>query len=87
MQWGLKLTLFLEAEEYIGVLSHMPGGRLSLTSEDTFATPEDQGVIFAPGQLTSIATRYTEIKRKSAPYSDCISEYPKFSKIGESSML
>ncbi|XP_063723952.1 uncharacterized protein LOC134851689 isoform X2 [Symsagittifera roscoffensis] len=78
MQWGLKLTLFLETEEYIGVLSHTPGGRLTLTSAEVSATPEDQGITFAPGEMTSIATRYMEILRQPEPYSDCIREYPEF---------
>ncbi|XP_075261218.1 uncharacterized protein LOC142352946 [Convolutriloba macropyga] len=78
MQWGLKLTLFLETDEYVGVLSHAPGGRLSLSSSSVFATPEDQGITFAPGEVTSIATRFTQINRRPSPYSNCTTSFPDF---------
>ncbi len=54
---GLRLTLNIQRDEYIGMFSPQIGARVAIHSHDITAFPEDQGVDTGPGRETAIGVR------------------------------
>jgi hypothetical protein len=75
-QYGLKLTLFLDHEEYVGVLSQDAGAQVVITSHQDYPIPEDQGYGVSAGTLSRVSLRKEIVKRQPEPYGDCIKDFP-----------
>ncbi|XP_077867543.1 uncharacterized protein LOC144356731 [Saccoglossus kowalevskii] len=69
--YGLKLTLFLEQNEYISMYGRDAGVRVVIEPSDRVALPQDEGTTIKPGTVTSIGLRETRIEKKSKPYGNC----------------
>ena len=54
---GLRLTLYVGKDDYIGMFSQDVGARIAVHPADETPFPEDRGVSAAPGMITSIGTR------------------------------
>ena len=54
----MKLTLFLEQNEYLSIFGREAGIRVSINYADTVALPVDDGITIRPGTITSIGLRY-----------------------------
>ncbi len=54
---GLRLTLYVGKDDYIGMFSPDVGARIAVHPADETPFPEDRGVSAAPGMITSIGTR------------------------------
>ena len=54
---GLRLTLFLAVDEYIGIFSQNVGARIAFHLADETPFPEDRGVSAPPGQMTSVGVK------------------------------
>lgn len=71
--YGLSLEMFIEQDEYIGDLSDSAGIRVQVHSQNVMPFPEDQGFNIAPGFVTSMALKRTEITRQPHPHpSKCV---------------
>ncbi|XP_070542969.1 amiloride-sensitive sodium channel subunit gamma-like [Ptychodera flava] len=69
---GLRLTLFIEQDEYLDDITENAGAVVLVHSPDIVPFPEEQGLELAPGFSTSIGVRLSIIKRIGGKYSDCI---------------
>ncbi|XP_072025218.1 uncharacterized protein [Amphiura filiformis] len=70
--YGLKMTMFLEQNEYLSIFGREAGIRVSINPADTVALPVDDGITIRPGTITSIGLRYENVSRLGGKYSDCI---------------
>ncbi|XP_072016191.1 uncharacterized protein [Amphiura filiformis] len=70
--YGLKMTLFLEQNEYLSIFGREAGIRVSINPADTVALPVDDGITIRPGTITSIGLRYENVSRLGGKYSNCI---------------
>nr|XP_039273463.1 amiloride-sensitive sodium channel subunit beta-like [Styela clava] len=71
--YGLKMTLFIDQEEYIGLLTPEAGVRTIVHRPFTVPFPEDDGFDCRPGTSTTFGIRQHEIHRTKLPYGgeDC----------------
>uniref|UniRef100_H3AVV2 Amiloride-sensitive sodium channel subunit beta n=1 Tax=Latimeria chalumnae TaxID=7897 RepID=H3AVV2_LATCH len=69
--FGLKLVLDINQEEYIPFLTTSAGARLMLHDQNTFPFLKDLGMYAMAGSQTSIGILVDEIQRIGAPYSQC----------------
>ncbi|KAJ8018917.1 Acid-sensing ion channel 2 [Holothuria leucospilota] len=72
--YGLHLTLFIDALQYIGLFTEELGVRLAIHPQNIFPHPEDVGISVTPGFSTSIGLRQVELKRLGGRYGDCTNE-------------
>ncbi|OAF66483.1 hypothetical protein A3Q56_05775 [Intoshia linei] len=68
---GLKVTLFIDQNEYIPEMVHSAGAKVLVHAQKIMPFPEDEGYNVSPGMATSIAVRKTSIKRAGSVYSPC----------------
>jgi hypothetical protein len=82
--YGLRLTLNVHADDYIGMVAQSVGARIVVHNIDQFPLPESNGVYAAPGEVitlilnrqdagvslqqTSIGIHRTDYFRLPAPY-------------------
>ena len=65
--YGLRLTLFIDVDDYTGLLAQSVGARVMVHNMDE--SPQfDQSLYAAPGKLTMIAVRRRDYKRLPPPY-------------------
>ncbi|XP_067950290.1 amiloride-sensitive sodium channel subunit beta-like [Watersipora subatra] len=70
--FGLSLTLFINQEQYIPVLSPQAGVRIMLHPQGEVPIMEEDGFNVSPGVKSDIAVRYVEINRLDKPaYKNC----------------
>ena len=65
---GLRLTLDIEYDQYLGLFSHKAGARLAIHPSNVTAFPEDFGVSAAPGQETEIGISLVNVANKRPIY-------------------
>ncbi|XP_063721908.1 amiloride-sensitive sodium channel subunit alpha-like isoform X3 [Symsagittifera roscoffensis] len=70
-QYGLKLALFVDQDDYVGLLSPASGVRVSIHSRNIKPFPEDDGLSVSPGTATSIRIHEKKFTRLGSPYGDC----------------
>ncbi|XP_070544098.1 uncharacterized protein [Ptychodera flava] len=71
---GLRLTLFLEQNEYISVYGRNAGARVNINPLNDTVLPQDEGITIMPGTVTSIGIREKHTLRKTKPYGKCKDE-------------
>ena len=71
---GLRLTLFLAVEEYIGMFSQNVGARIAVHPADETPFPEDRGVSAPPGQMTSVGIKLVCINKLIMPETPSVSK-------------
>ncbi|KAJ8022807.1 Amiloride-sensitive sodium channel subunit beta [Holothuria leucospilota] len=69
--YGLHLTLFIDALQYIGLFTEESGVRLAIHPKNILPHPEDVGISLTPGFSTSIGLRQVELKRLGGRYGEC----------------
>ena len=62
---GLRLTLNIHRDEYIGMFSHSVGAKVSIHPPTVEPFPEDDGIAAAPGLQTSIGTKMVTFSSES----------------------
>ncbi|XP_045176271.2 FMRFamide-activated amiloride-sensitive sodium channel-like [Mercenaria mercenaria] len=77
---GIKLTLYLEVDEYIENFSSGYGVRIVFHEPGTFPMPADEGLTLSPGYETNIGLRAINVTRLNEPYGNCTSDVDKFRK-------
>ncbi|XP_070545383.1 uncharacterized protein [Ptychodera flava] len=68
---GLRLTLFLEQNEYISIYGRNAGARVNINPPNDTVLPQDEGITIMPGTVTSIGIREKHTFRKTKPYGKC----------------
>ena len=65
--YGLRLTLFIDVDDYTGLLAQSVGARVMVHNMDE--SPQfDQALYAAPGEQTMIAVRRRDYERLPPPY-------------------
>ncbi len=54
MWYGLRLTLNVHADDYVGMVAQSVGARIVVHNIDQFPVPEANGVYAAPGEVTTL---------------------------------
>ncbi|XP_064651985.1 degenerin unc-8-like [Lineus longissimus] len=70
-QYGLRLTVNVESEEYVGMYAPETGIRVVIHPYDATPFPEDQGVSAPTGKATSIGIRKRRVSRLGTPWGEC----------------
>ncbi|XP_070545385.1 uncharacterized protein [Ptychodera flava] len=69
--YGLRLTLFLEQNEYISIYGRNAGARVNINPLNASVLPQDEGITIMPGTVTSIGIRQKHTFRRTEPYGKC----------------
>ncbi|XP_070574544.1 uncharacterized protein [Ptychodera flava] len=70
-RYGLKLTLFIEQDEYIPLYGQEAGVRVLVHPANVTPFPEDEGITVAPGLKTSIGLRMDVAESPGRPHTNC----------------
>jgi len=72
-EYGLKLVLFVDQDEYVGASSSSAGVRIAIHEPNTIPFPEEHGFDAAAGTSTAFAMRANKVKRTIYPWNneDC----------------
>ena len=75
--FGLKLTLFVDVEEYIGILSPNAGVRVPIHEPKISPVMKTESMAVATGEATFLSISKQEISRLGGKYGTCTKEWPK----------
>ncbi|CAG5133397.1 unnamed protein product [Candidula unifasciata] len=70
-EYGLRLELFLDQENYVPYLATEAGIRVLVHRKGTMPFPEDEGISIMPGRSTSIGIRQVSFTRLPPPHGVC----------------
>ena len=82
-EFGLKLTLFLDYVEYIGLFAPNIGARILLHDPRVQPDIQAESVSVAAGEATFIAIKTEVVLRKGGKYDNCTYKWPKSLKLSE----
>ncbi len=75
--YGLRLTLDLQTDNYEGELASRVGARVAVHHPATVPHPEITGFTVMPGMETAVGIKATSVQRMPDPYpSNCSSDFP-----------
>ncbi len=80
---GLKVTLFLDIQEYIGLFAQNYNARVLIHDPEIAPEMKSEGFPVPAGQATFIAARKNAVDRKGGKYDNCSSTWPEFLKFTE----
>ncbi|XP_035700289.1 degenerin deg-1-like [Branchiostoma floridae] len=72
-EFGLKLTLSIESDEYVGLFGQDPGAKVTIHSVGSTPFPEGNALNTKPGESTFVGLKRSSVKRQPHPYGDCTS--------------
>ncbi|XP_035679934.1 uncharacterized protein LOC118418202 [Branchiostoma floridae] len=72
-EYGLKLTLSIEATEYVGLFGQSPGAKITIHDVGSTPFPEGNAINTKPGESTFVGLKRSSVRRQSFPYGDCTS--------------
>ncbi|KAI8492335.1 hypothetical protein Bbelb_297880 [Branchiostoma belcheri] len=72
-EYGLKLTLSIESNEYVGLFGQDIGAKVTIHSVGSTPFPEGNAINAKPGESTFVGLKRSSIKRLPYPYGDCTS--------------
>lgn len=70
-EFGLKLILDIDQEDYVPFLASTAGARLMLHEQRTYPFIREEGIYAMAGTETSIGVLVDKLQRKGEPYSPC----------------
>ncbi|BFY97650.1 hypothetical protein BsWGS_00690 [Bradybaena similaris] len=70
-EYGLRLELFLDQQNYVANLATEAGFRVLVHRKGTMPFPEDEGISIMPGRSTSIGMRQVSFTRLPPPHGVC----------------
>ena len=76
--FGLKLTFFLDTDEYIGVLAKTAGARVMIHDPQINPRLSAQSFVVGAGQTSFVAIQYNEVFRLGGNYGNCTKIWPDF---------
>uniref|UniRef100_S4RY81 Amiloride-sensitive sodium channel subunit beta n=1 Tax=Petromyzon marinus TaxID=7757 RepID=S4RY81_PETMA len=71
VEYGLKLVLSIDQDEYIPFLTTIAGAVIMVHDQNTYPFLSDLGVFVKTGVETSVGIEVGQLQRQGAPYSDC----------------
>ncbi|XP_070575721.1 uncharacterized protein [Ptychodera flava] len=74
VNYGLKMTLYTEQNEYISTYGRDSGARVVIKTPGVPSIPSSEGFTILPGMISSVGIRENRIKRQPKPYGDCREE-------------
>ncbi|XP_075250891.1 epithelial sodium channel subunit alpha-like [Convolutriloba macropyga] len=77
-EFGLKLTLFLDKAENIGLLNHNSGAHVLINAPYVPPLPESDSWMVNSGTATMISVKQDLVTRKGGNYGKCLDEWPEF---------
>ena len=77
-EFGLKLTLFLDVEDYIGILGQNAGARAMVYDPEVRANVRSQSFAVGAGLDTFISMRMHQVEREGGRYGNCTSSWPRW---------
>ena len=80
-EFGLKLTLFLDTDEYMGLLAPTAAVRAVIHDARTRPLVRSQSFAVGAGEATYISLRMNVIERQGGKYSNCADKWPNFLKL------
>ncbi|XP_063721483.1 uncharacterized protein LOC134848073 [Symsagittifera roscoffensis] len=80
---GLKLSLFLDKDEYIGIIGQNSGARLTISNSDESPPINSKGIFLSAGAATIISMEQEKILKQKAPFSNCVENWPAFLELRE----
>ena len=80
---GLALSLFIDKDEYLGVIGQKFGINIVLHNSDEHPPLLSQGILIDAGKATRVTVQQQVVFRQSEPFSDCIKEWPEFLQLNE----
>ncbi|XP_078581260.1 degenerin-like protein unc-105 [Branchiostoma floridae x Branchiostoma japonicum] len=69
--YGLKLTLNVESNEYIGIFGQDPGVKITVHTPGSTPLPEVNALSAEPGKSTFIGLKRRVVNRQPHPYGNC----------------
>ncbi|XP_075244718.1 uncharacterized protein LOC142338719 isoform X3 [Convolutriloba macropyga] len=69
--FGLKFTLFIDAEEYVGILAQKTGARVAIHDPKNQPIMKTQSIAISAGEATFLSLQMEEIHRLGSKYSKC----------------
>ncbi|XP_072027739.1 uncharacterized protein [Amphiura filiformis] len=69
--YGLRLIMNLQQDEYISLTGPEAGIRVTLTPRNVRPSPGENGITIKPGVVTSLGLRYENISRLGGRYGNC----------------
>ena len=82
-EFGLKLTLFLDYAEYIGLFAPNVGARVLVHDPRVLPDLQSESFSVAAGETTFIAVKKEVVERKGGYYDNCTKTWPKSLKLSE----
>ena len=82
-QYGLKLSLFLDKDEYIGILGQNSGARISLFNSKEAPPIDIKGLYISAGTATILSLKQEAVKRETDPFTECAEAWPQFLQLSE----
>ena len=75
-EFGLKLTLFLDYAEYIGLLTPNVGARVLVHDPRVLPDLQSESFPISAGEATFLAVKMEVVKRMGSPYGTCTENWP-----------
>ena len=82
-EFGLKLTLFLDAEEYMGLFAQSTGAKVLINDPMVSGQVKTEGLSVASGEATFIGVRLDQVERQGGKYSNCTDKWPESLQLNE----
>ena len=82
-EYGLKLTLFVDMEEYIGLFAPYGGAKVLIHDPSSNGRVRAEGLSIPVGESTFLAVKQNTVERKGGRYSDCAQDWPKFLELND----
>ena len=79
----VPLSLFLEIDEYLGVLGQKSGVTVAVHNSDESASLLSRSMLLNAGTATRITLQQQTVSRQSYPFSDCTEKWPDFLELNE----
>ena len=83
-EFGLKLTLFVNAKEYVGVFGQDIGAKLALHDPFLEGRVRTEGASIPVGETTFLGVQQNVVSRLGGNYGDCTNEWPEFLQLDNS---
>ncbi|XP_070562378.1 uncharacterized protein [Ptychodera flava] len=73
-EFGLKLTLYTEQDEYVSIFGQEAGVRIVVHDQHTTPFPEDEGIDAKTGTATSVIIKKRQEHRMDKPHGNCTNQ-------------
>ena len=79
--YGLKISLFLDVDEYIGLFAPYAGAKALIHDAYSNGRVRAEGLSVPAGEATFLSVTQNTVKRVGGKYSDCAHSWPRFLKL------